>query len=248
MNRIGLAIAAATLALVSGPAGAAVLLDVATPKCAGGSACFDRNGTMLQQVGSDALAGIGAIDALRLNRSLLGDFGDRTFKVSFLSADGAHEIGSLGSFNIGGLAGDQLTLRGPEVALAPGAQGFVLKIQLLNFAPGGVGGGGGGGWGGGALGSNAGGFSPQGGEAPPGFETASQHANGGPFFGTGGTAAPSLTASQPAPSFEGTAFQSLPLALDSPASPNPEPSAWALMILGFGACGSALRRRRTVAA
>jgi len=39
-----------------------------------------------------------------------------------------------------------------------------------------------------------------------------------------------------------------PLAFLDPASAAPEPSAWALMIVGFGAAGAALRQRRRLAA
>jgi hypothetical protein len=84
------------------------------------------------------------------------------------------------------------------------------------------------------------------------FTSAGAGGGGEAFFGASWAAAPlaeqafflSAPDSGPAPLVSPLSAPSLQFAV---ASPNPEPTTWAMMIMGFGAAGAMLRRRRTAA-
>lgn len=79
----------------------------------------------------------------------------------------------------------------------------------------------------------------------PGFSMGSVYVGSVGLFGGGNAPDPFAPASQ---FIEVTEGKFLAFELDGQAAAVPEPAAWALMILGFGAAGSMMRRRRSALA
>ena len=124
-----LAVAAATLALGAGPAGASVFLQ--------GGKDIACNAYSCSGVAS-APSGGGWIDSLSFDRSLLGDLKNAMVHITFWNAQG-EMVGDLGNYLLGVLAGDQLTLKGTGFDLT-GLGPLTFKIEKVSMGGGGSGG------------------------------------------------------------------------------------------------------------
>jgi uncharacterized membrane protein YgcG len=189
------------------------------------SACLDQYKTYTQTFSASAFNGPVSINAFSFNRALLGSDVNSVFHVTFWTADGK-EVGDLGHWMVGSLAGDKLTLTGDAFTFDPSLGPLIMKLQLDGYGPGGAGGGGGGGFSSG--GGGGGGFSGGGSGASAGGAL-----GGGGIYTTPGSVVDLIppTLAQ-GPSVGGQAM------------PIPEPAGWALLILGFGGAGALLRSRR----
>lgn len=203
MRSILAACAALTLAFGPGAAAAATVLDVNWNAACGKATCFDDNGRFTQTFSGGH--GPVAIGQLLLDRGVLGVLDDKTFRLSFQL--NGEELGSWGSYNMGGIGGDELSFSGANVTWNPEDGDLVLVLEIVPPPKAGAGGG--------------------------GFFSAANE-DGGPNLGD------NTEFNGPPGDQEGDG------PIRGPAGPVPEPSAWALMIAGFGMAGAVVRRRLAV--
>jgi hypothetical protein len=220
---------AAVLALAAPSARAASFLQAGPNALCGAGGCFAVGNSFRQTWSAADRSGQLSIGSLMLDRGIIGTNQDMLFKVSFRLADGT-KVGDWGSFMIAGLSGEVVRLGGQAFNWDTSQGDLILQLDLVVPDKGGGGGffagGGGGGGGGGSLASVGGGF---GSSMTVAAETPAFSASeimpmndvlmGAPHGGRGG------------------------IGFD-PAVSAPEPSSWALMLLGFGAAGAMLRTRR----
>lgn len=222
---------AAVLALAAPSARAASFLQAGPNALCAGGGCFGTANSFRQTWSAADRSGQMSIGSFMLDRSILGANQDMLFKVSFRLADGT-KVGDWGSFMIAGLGGQVVRLAGQAFTWDASMGDLILHLDLVVPDKGGGGGffAGGGGGGGGGLSSVGGGFGGSSmtvaAESPAFSPSELMPMNdilmGAPHGGRGG------------------------LGFD-PAVSAPEPSSWALMLLGFGAAGAMLRvRRRTL--
>jgi hypothetical protein len=208
----------AAVAAISGGASsaqAAAWLTVGPNDLCGSDGCFGNSKTFTQTFSAAGRSGVVDVGSLAIFRDVMGGMSNAV-KVSFQLADGT-EV-SWGKFTLAALGGKVVTVGGREIAWDTALGDLTVKLDLVVPDKGGVGGGGGFGGGGSSVDYYGGGGGLGGGVAAGGgvpFDIAP----GGPLV------RPALPP------------QSL-IAV-------PEPGAWALMILGFGAAGAMLRRGRT---
>jgi len=232
---------AATFLLALGaaaPAGAATALGATWGSGCGSSTCFDSHGTYTLTFSASAFSGKVDIGSLLLDRRVLGSLGGSFFNVSFQL--GGQQLGAWGNWNMGGVAGDELSLWGPGLTWDTSTGDLVLVLQLV--APNGeIIGLDQGGNGGGFFGD--GGFSPV--VTPPITDSFSGDGTDllGPSGGLPGILPPSSGDSPP--NGDG---QTVPSSPSLSVAAVPEPSAWALMIGGLAMTGAALRRRKATPA
>jgi hypothetical protein len=199
------AAAAMTLAFGAGSAHAATVLDVNWNASCSKATCFDDNGRFTQTFsGGKGPVNVGQ---LLLDRGVLGVLDDKTFRLSF-QIDGK-ELGSWGSYNMGGIGGDELSFSGADFTWNPEDGDLVLVLEIVPPPKAGAGGG--------------------------GFFRAANDDGG---LGEGDN-----SAFDGPPNTQGGEGDG---PIRGPAGPVPEPSAWALMITGFGMAGALVRRRRAV--
>jgi len=186
-----------------------------------GATCFGAHGAYSLTFSASAFSGPVDVSKLLIDRRVLGTMDASYFNVSFTL--GGQKIASWGNWNMGSVAGDQLTLSGSDLIWNPTDGDLVLVFQLV--APNGD-----------VLGSDqgGGGFFGDGG----GFsDVTTTPPDKGPGDGSG---------------TELLTPPNLPTIEETPPSDSraavPEPSVWALAIAGFGLAGAALRRRRVTAA
>lgn len=214
---ISISALAASFALgAAAPAGAATMLDVNWNSGCGKSNCFNDKGQFSQTWTSAGATGPMTISQFLLDRGILGDLDGKTFTISFTI--GGKDVGSWGHFNMGAIAGDELTFSGQDFVWNPEDGDLVLTLQIDKPAVGGAGGGGGNFF------------------SSPSEDTANDPPKSNPPPPTG-----TFPSDETDGSFGGTELPINPGAV-------PEPAAWALMISGFGFAGAALRRRRALAA
>ncbi|HEY0647815.1 PEPxxWA-CTERM sorting domain-containing protein [Phenylobacterium sp.] len=220
MHRTGafaLLAAALTAAAISSPANAAAQVSVGPSKLCGEDGCFGGDKKTFTQVISAAdHKGTVNISSLSLFRSVMGSMAGQNVKIIFELADGT-EI-TWGRWTVGAMAGDEFVTIGGETINWDSALGD-LKVRLELFKPEKGHAGSGWGWGAGGV-ENAFG--------------------GGDVGGGGGLVAPNL----PFGDIVNTGPLVRPSLPPQPIVAVPEPGAWALMILGFGAAGAMLRRRK----
>jgi len=226
---------AAAVSVVPVATEAAVFLHMGSGADCRGQSCFAASRHYERSWSAGLLQAPTLVNSITLNRSLLGRLQDNMFTVNFYSADGAL-VGSLGSFIIAGLVGDELTLSGQGFTWDPSQGDLTVRLTLADWAPPGHSNAGGGG---------GGGFvpffrSPASAPPPPQEETAPFFAappdagpDGGPAAGVQPLVSPPPPPGEPQPQLA--------------VSGAPEPAAWGLMIAGFGLAGAALRRRRLLA-
>jgi hypothetical protein len=212
------AIAAAFLG--AGPTAAAVMLQSTSDIFCHDDSCFgiDRG------VGSNRSVTVGG---LTFDRLQLGGLGASLVHVTLWSSDGAQMVGDFGNFTLSALAGNQLTLTGPNVTFDSSIGGIMFRFDRVDVSGGGGGSAGSGGSGGGAF-------------IERGFD------GGRAIVDEGGAGAPNDPGSFGAAS-GGSGVSTSPGPGPNPAQPPrgiPEPADWALMLLGFAGLGGVLRYRR----
>jgi hypothetical protein len=226
------ALAAAAAFAAATPAQATAFLSASANDACGRDGCFSGSThTFTQAFSANAFQGTVNVGSLLLDRGILGSMQDQLFKVSFHLADGT-ELGSWGSFMIAVLGGQVVTLRGSDVQWDTSRGDLVLQLDLLVPDKGGVGGGGGGGGGGGF-------FAPLAGRAFTGGGPSMTAADDGPGH-TGDVVLPDVALDHAGQTPAGV----VSAVINPSINAVPEPAAWSLMILGFGAAGALLRRRR----
>ncbi|RAK62551.1 hypothetical protein DJ019_18655 [Phenylobacterium kunshanense] len=154
------------------------------------------------------------IGQLLLERGVLGALDSKTFRLSFRL--NGQELGTWGSFTMGGIAGDQLTFGGQEFTWNPEDGDLELILELIPPPKPGAGGV----------------FASFVNEGPQGGFPDEEEPGGLPGGNPGG--------------LPGGEREPVPGGNQTTAVP--EPSAWALMIGGFGFAGAIFRRRRTLQA
>jgi len=219
MYRSGaLALIAATAFCVALPssATAATYLTVGASSLCGGEGCFVGGKKSFTQTFSAAERGGSVIDV-----SQLQVFKDIVGSIEHTAVKVTFVLAdgtevSWGKFSVLSLGGQVVTLGGEAVNWNTSLGDLTVRLDLIVPDKNGIGGGGFGGGGGGF----GGGYVAGGGPASIGGESF-DIVHGGPLV------RPSLPTSPNA------------------IGPIPEPGAWALMILGFGAAGAMLRRSRS---
>jgi hypothetical protein len=133
---ISAAIAAATLSAMAAPAGAATVSAGWTDGC-GATNCFSQ-GTFTYNWSSANVSGPVTVSQLALARSILGDLDGETFRLSFQL--NGQEIGTWGSYTMGGIAGDELNFWGENFTWNPEDGDLTLVLEI--YVPDATGGGG----------------------------------------------------------------------------------------------------------
>lgn len=200
--------AAAALAAVAAPASAATVINASWGDGCSKSTCFNQQGVYTYSWSGGS--GPVSVGQLTLDRSILGAFDGKMFRLSFQI--GGEEIGSWGKFLMAGIGGDTLTFGGQEFTWNPEDGDLVLVLELIP---------------------------PPKPGAASGFTAFAQSDDPGDT-GDGDGPPPFQLADGPTTNQEGGDV--------APRGAVPEPGAWALMITGFGAAGTVLRRRRTALA
>jgi hypothetical protein len=217
------ALAAAAAMAAATPSQAASYLSVNAASACGTGGCFPGSThTFTQAFSASGFHGTVDISNLMLDRSVLGALQDHVFKVSFRLADGT-SLGDWGSFMIGVLGGQVVSLGGNAIAWDTSRGDLLMQLDVVMPDHAGMGGGGGG------L------FAPLAGRANSGF-AGGFGGSGMLAQGSGGGAADVLLSAG--------RNSDLAEAIVRPSLAVPEPTSWALMILGFGAAGALLRRRQ----
>lgn len=222
-----IAISSATaLVAFAAPASAATVFAGWSDGC-GKSTCFNDKGVYTKTWSAAGANGPMTVSQLLLERGVLGALDSKTFRLSFRL--NGQELGTWGSFTMGGIAGDQLTFGGQEFTWNPEDGDLELVLELIPPPKEGFGGGG-------FVGLRN--EAPQGGpdETPSEQIPGGEPGGGGPQGPIGGEpdgGEPDGGVRQPPPPLTQTAAV-------------PEPSSWAMMIGGFGLAGALFRRRRVV--
>lgn len=215
--------------LAGGSAAAATTLSAGWNSSCGSRTCFNDHGAYSVTFSSSSFSGPIDVSRLFLDRGILGTMGSQFFNVSFTL--NGESLGSWGTWNMGGVAGDDLWFTGQQLTWNPADGDLVLVLQLVapngeRFSAAGAGG-----W----YAAN---------RAPPEDR---RDDPGGPFesdeifmSGDDPYSPPGEPDAPPPPSFREPGPSAQPVV----AGPVPEPSTWLLMIGGFGLAGAALRRRR----
>jgi hypothetical protein len=204
--------AAAALAAMSmaGGASAATMLTAGWTEGCSKSTCFNESGVFSKKWSSADATGPISVGQLLLDRGVLGALDSKTFRLSFRL--NGQELGTWGSFTMGGIDGDQLMFGGEAFTWNPEDGDLELVLELIPPPKAGAGG---------RMASFIG--APL--EETFPTETPGKDQEGEPDGEPGG---------QPGG------------VRPTPVTAVPEPSAWALMITGFGAAGALLRRKRVV--
>ncbi|MBL8552793.1 MAG: PEP-CTERM sorting domain-containing protein [Phenylobacterium sp.] len=130
------AIGALSLTVAAAPAGAATVNAGWTEAC-GATNCFDQ-GSFTHTWSAAGAGGPITVSQLALARSILGDLDGETFRLSF-QIDG-QEIGTWGSYTMGGIAGDELNFWGENFTWNPEDGDLTLVLEIFVPETGGGGG------------------------------------------------------------------------------------------------------------
>jgi hypothetical protein len=128
------AIAAAAFSFAAASAQAATVLDVSWNSGCGKSTCFNEQGVFKQSWSSKDAAGPMTVGKLLLDRGVLGSLDGETFRLSF-QVDGK-EIGTWGSFTMGGIGGDELQFNGEAFTWNPEDGELTLVLEIFKPKPG----------------------------------------------------------------------------------------------------------------
>lgn len=210
------AIAAAVLMLAATPAAAVTVLAAApSAACEGEGGCMMGANTYVRTISAADFAGGQNIASLVFDRSILEGREGAMFRITFW-VGGEEMVGNFGSFVISGLAGDDLVLSGDDFWYDPAWGDLMIRVDIASDASGA-------------------GLPPLPGLGAPGGDE-----------GDGSFASAFLLDDEFDPGSQNQEGEggNGPPPLPNLVSPAPEPSAWALMIMGFGAAGALIRRRR----
>ncbi|MBU1376387.1 MAG: PEPxxWA-CTERM sorting domain-containing protein [Alphaproteobacteria bacterium] len=127
-NVLSLSALGAALILSASPAAAATVLNVDTNESCGKTTCFNDKGVFSQTWSAKDASGPMTIGQILLARGVLGSLDGAMFRLSFTL--NGKEIGSWGSYSMGGIAGDELTFTGETFIWNPedGDLSLVLEI------------------------------------------------------------------------------------------------------------------------
>ena len=215
--------------LAGGSAGAATILSANWNSGCSKETCFNDHGAYSVTFSASAFSGPVDVSRLLLDRNILGTLGSQFFSMNFLL--NGQKIADWGDWNMGSVAGDELSFWGPELTWNPADGDLVLTLELV--APNGR-----------RLGGMGGYFFDDVGrpEDPPGDPGLPRQSGPIPPISNG-----QFSQIPPPPSFPQNGPETPsgdPPPANVGAGPVPEPSTWLLMIGGFGMAGAALRRRR----
>jgi len=131
MRNVLTAISAMTAAalLTAAPAHAASTLDVSWNTGCSKNTCFNDQGVFTQSWSSKDVGGPISIGQLLIDRGVLGSLDGEMFRLSF-QIDGK-EIGSWGSFVMGGIAGDELQFDGEAFTWNPEDGELTLVLEIF---------------------------------------------------------------------------------------------------------------------
>jgi len=142
MRRVLTGLAAAAAMMLGGSAvQAATVLNVDWNTGCNKATCFNDDGVFTQTYSAGAFTGPVSIGQLLMDRGVLGSLDAKTFRLSFQL--NGEEVGSWGSYNMGGIGGDQLWFGGEEFVWNPEDGDLVLVLALVPPPKQGAGGGGG---------------------------------------------------------------------------------------------------------
>lgn len=135
------AAAATALMLGASSAQSATVLNVSWTSDCGKSTCFNDNGVFTQTFGKSGFEGPVLISQLLMDRGVLGSLDGKAFRLSFQL--NGEELGSWGTYNMGGIGGDELSFGGEQFVWNPEDGDLVLVLALIPPPKEGAGGGGG---------------------------------------------------------------------------------------------------------
>jgi hypothetical protein len=121
--------AASTVALCAAQASAATVINAGWGDGCSKSSCFNDQGVYTHSWSAGNTAGPITIGQLSLDRSILGSFDGKMFRLSFQI--GGQEVGSWGKFLMAGIGGDTLTFGGDQFTWNPEDGDLVLVLQLI---------------------------------------------------------------------------------------------------------------------
>lgn len=119
--------AAAAVAAVAAPASAATIINASWGDGCSKSTCFNEKGVYTHSWSGGS--GPVSVGQLALDRSILGAFSGKMFRLSFQI--GGEEVGSWGKFLMAGIGGDTLTFGGQAFTWNPEDGDLVLVLELV---------------------------------------------------------------------------------------------------------------------
>lgn len=119
---------AAALALSGASAQAATILDVGKNDGCGKSSCFGDDGVFTKTWSAKDAIGPMTVGKFLLDRGVLGSLDGSTFRISFQV--GGQELGSWGRYNMGGIAGDELSFDGFDFVWNPEDGDLTLVLEI----------------------------------------------------------------------------------------------------------------------
>jgi hypothetical protein len=128
-NVLALSALALAAMLSASPVAAATVLDVDQNEGCGKTTCFNDKGVFTQTWSAKDASGPMTIGQILLARGVLGSLDGATFRLSF-TLDG-EEIGSWGSFTMGGIGGDELTFTGENFTWNPEDGDLMLVLEIV---------------------------------------------------------------------------------------------------------------------
>jgi hypothetical protein len=128
-NVLALSALAIAAMLSATPAAAATVLDVGANDGCGKTTCFNDQGVFTQTWSAKNATGPMTIGQILLARGVLGSLDGSTFRLSF-TLDG-EEIGSWGSYTMGGIGGDELAFTGENFTWNPEDGDLTLVLEIV---------------------------------------------------------------------------------------------------------------------
>jgi hypothetical protein len=211
-------LAAVGVTALASSANAATVLTIGPDSLCGANGCFAGDKKAYTRTFSAGEGG-GTVSALSLFRGLVGANANQAVRVTFQLADGTEVV--WGAYRVGMMQGDQFVTIETFQGFNWEQGDLTVKLELVDLNA--------------SNGRGAGGS----------FWSVGGSAEGGGFgAGFGGSAGGASDPELPIGGVATTLPSVRPALPVQPIIAVPEPGAWALMILGFGAAGSMLRRRR----
>lgn len=216
-----LALAAAVLAGAAATSAQAATILAAPDSACAKSGCLGDGHVWSRTFSAGGASGPVTISDLQLFKSLLGDLQDNRIRISFQLADGT-VLGDWGAFVVAALGGEAVTLGGQAFTWDPSKGDLILRIEAVVPAKGGAAGLG-------VLAASLGGSPSSGGAAMSLFQPDA------PVGSVGDVAPPPFPVKAVLTGLPGSGV---------PLAAAPEPSTWALVLVGFAFGGAWIRRNR----